>query len=52
MNDKVIVLHPEQVWDPAKGSFYVGLEATKERYKGQVVHKDKFGRRIVIESGE
>ena len=48
MNDKVITLRPCQVWDEARGCFYVGLEATKERHRGQVVHKDKFGRRIVI----
>jgi len=49
MNDKVIVLRPEQVWDFGTGGcFFVGLDATKERHHGQVVHKDKFGRRIVI----
>jgi hypothetical protein len=48
MNDKVITLTPNQVWDPGKGCFYVGLEATKERHRGQLVHKDKLGRRIVI----
>ena len=48
MNDKVIVLRSCQVWDPAKGCFYVGLEATKERHRGHTVHKDKRGRRIVI----
>jgi hypothetical protein len=48
MSDKVIVLKPWQVWDPAKGCFFVGLEATKERHRGHTVHKDKCGRRIVI----
>lgn len=48
MNDNLIVLRPHQVSDPAKGSFFVGLGPTKERHRGHVVHKDKFGRRIVI----
>jgi hypothetical protein len=48
MGDKVITLAPHQVWDPGKGCFFVGLEATKERHCGQVVHKDKCGRKIVI----
>lgn len=51
MNEKVITLRPEQVWDPGKGCFFIGLEATKERHRGQVVHKDKCGRRIVIVEG-
>lgn len=48
MNEKVITLRPCQVWDIGKGCFFVGLEATKERHRGNVVHKDKLGRRIVI----
>lgn len=48
MSDKVLTLRPNQVWDLAKGCFYVGLEATKERHRGHIVHTDKFGRRIVI----
>lgn len=48
MNDKVLILNPWQVWDEAKDCFYVGLEATKEKHRGHVVHTDKCGRRIVI----
>lgn len=48
MNEKVITLHRYQVEDIAKGSFYVGLEATKERHRGETVYKDKVGRRLVI----
>lgn len=48
MNNKVLVLKPWQVWDPAKGCFFVDLDATKERHRGNIVHTDKTGRRIVI----
>jgi hypothetical protein len=50
MDDKVLVLRPNQVWDSTRKGvcFFVGLEATKGRHRGQLVHTDKTGRRIVI----
>lgn len=48
MEDKVVVLRAYQVWDPGRGGFFVGLEATKQRHQGHTVYKDAFGRRIVI----
>ena len=52
MDDKVMVLRPCQVWDPGRGGFFVGLEATKERHHGEPVYKDAFGRRLVILGGQ
>lgn len=53
MNERVKVLRLHQVFDPAKGGFFVGLTAASppEYHKGMPVHVDKFGARIVIARG-
>lgn len=45
-------LTKNQVQDPARGSFFVGLQATKDRYKGLPVYKDAFGFQFVIVDAE
>lgn len=47
-SDPVRVLRPNQVWED-RGGYYHALEPTRDRLRGQIVHKDSFGRRIVIE---
>lgn len=48
MDEQVIELSKHQVWDAGRGCFFVKLEPTRQRYKGTVVYKDAFGKRIAI----
>jgi hypothetical protein len=51
MSDRVLVLDACQVWDHAKGCFYVGLVELKQKYLGLPVYKDRTGRKIAIREG-
>lgn len=49
MRDKVALLDRHQVWDTAKGCFFVKLRPLKKkRYQGWPVYEDAFGKRIAI----
>ena len=50
-DQKVRVLGHYQVCDAHRGAsgFFLGLERTKQRYKGQPIYTDRYGRRLVIE---
>lgn len=39
---------PLKVVDIDQQQYHVHLEPTKDRYKGQVVHKDGFGQKVVF----
>lgn len=39
---------PMKVVDIDQQQYYVHLEPTKERFKGQVVHKDGFGQKVAF----
>lgn len=52
-DSKIRELSRHQVWDAAKGCFFVGLTVAKEgerilRYRGRIVYEDRFGQRITI----
>lgn len=48
MTDRTLVLNRNQVFDAARGCFYVGLKDTKRKHLGLTVYEDRFGRRLVI----
>jgi len=49
MTDRLAVLNRNQVFDAARGSFYVRLKPLKGRkHLGLTVYEDAFGRRIAI----
>lgn len=50
--DKILELSKNQVWDEGRGSFFVSLKNTKQKYKGQRVYQDAFGRRIAVRDAE
>lgn len=50
--DKIHELSKNQVWDEGRGSFFVGLKRTKNKYKGQPVYQDAFGLRIAVKGAE
>lgn len=50
--DKILELSKNQVWDEGRGSFFVGLKNTKQKYKGMRVYQDAFGHRIAVKGSE
>lgn len=49
MTDRTLVLNRNQVFDAARGPFYLGLKILRGRkYLGLPVHEDCTGRRLVI----
>lgn len=50
--EKVLELSRNQVWDEGRGSFFVGLKPTKQRYKGTRLYQDAYGRRIAVKGSQ
>lgn len=48
MADRVLVLHPDQVWDVSRTSFLLGLTSSNRRHLGEPVYVDSFGRKLII----
>lgn len=45
---EVAANEPLKVVPANQAQFFVGLEPTKGRFRGQVIHKDGFGQKVVF----